>query len=450
MSGFFHPTYGLRAYVLADAVREVGPLARGADGRFWGYADGVWAPADQVVHARIVRALGDRYRPHHRQAVIDVLNAELHEIDLRPPSHLINMADVMVEYGSGPVARPHDPAAGCTVQLPVAWDPAARCPDFDRFLGEAVNEDDRERVWEMIGYLMMPGNPLQRTFLLYGSGGNGKGVLLDVIKALLGVGNLSNVPLHDFAESRFATAELVGKLANICGDIDATFIDRTGVIKQLTGEDSVKAERKNGQPFSFDFWGKLLFSANAIPAAADSSIGWLRRWEPVNFPNAPALPDLDLKRRLTSPESLRGIAYRAVCALPGLLERRAFTVGASATRSRADFAERNNIVLAWIADDETGGWWDPSGWYERKILWSEFGRWYRISHPSGRLMSKSTFYDRLAQVPQLRPATRNGLRGYAGMRLLADTAEGQHVVHPDLEMHPGQGAEAECTPLPGL
>ena len=54
-----------------------------------------------------------------------------------------------------------------------------------------------------------------------GRGRNGKTVFLNVLQALAGSDNISSVPLQVLAENRFAAAELVGKLGNICGDIDA-------------------------------------------------------------------------------------------------------------------------------------------------------------------------------------------------------------------------------------
>jgi putative DNA primase/helicase len=421
-SRYFSPDFGLMASRAASAVRDGGPLMRGADGRLWAYAGGVWSPGDREVAARVVALLGDRYRPHHRQAIVEVLGATLDVLHVRPVSEFVNMPNGLVRWASpdGPTLIDHHPESFSTVQLPVEFVPGSECPEFERFLTEAVAPDDQARVWELIGYLMMSGNPLQRLFLFTGGGGNGKGVLLDVIKRVLGPSNVSSVPLHDFADNRFATAELVGKLANICGDIDATFIEKTGMIKQLAGEDTIKAERKGEQQFDFDFFGKMLFSANAIPQAADSSTGWLRRWEIVHFPNAPAAPDIDLKRRLTSPESLQGIAYRALRALPTLMGRRAFDRGEAANRAFREFAERNNLLLQWLADEEHGGYYDETGFYPRRVFWQAFRRWYEENNPSGRVMGTQGFYERCRQIKGIREVKR-GVYGWAGIRLHKDT-----------------------------
>jgi putative DNA primase/helicase len=415
---YFHPDYGLRAYATMRAVIDdhVDPLGVDADGRFWAYARGVWSLGQRVVDARVARQLGERYRPQHQRAVEHVLRVELPAVEAAPVPGYINVPNGMIRWDapSEPMLLEHHPEYGSTVQLPVAWDPDAVCPAFDAFIDASVPADDRQRVWEMLGYLMMSGNPLQRLFLLYGGGGNGKGVLLHVIKHLLGPGNTSAVPLHEFTESQFATAELFGKLANICGDIDASFIEHTGRIKEMAGEDMMKGERKFGQPFYFEFWGKAIFSANGIPAAADSSHGWVRRWEVVGFPNEPEAPDRRLKARLVEPESLAGIAYRAVWALRELMARGDFDRGDAARASHREFAHKSNRILLWIDEEMLI---DPDSWRNRVDLLQAYRRWEHVQNPNGRgSMTAQTFYERLRQIRGLRPAKIRGINGFWGLR----------------------------------
>jgi putative DNA primase/helicase len=82
----------------------------------------------------------------------------------------------------------HDPAIPSTVQLAIDWDPDAQCADFHRFLDDVIPADDQSRVWQLIGYMLMSGNPLHRAFLLAGGGRNGKGAFMRTVLALLGKG----------------------------------------------------------------------------------------------------------------------------------------------------------------------------------------------------------------------------------------------------------------------
>lgn len=419
---YFHKVDGLKAFAAAMAVRDLGPVRWGIDRTLWCYQNGVWRSNEQLIHKRIVRTLGDNYRPGHGQTVRDVLRAELAEIDIEPVEKYINVSNGMVEWNSPYVIDKHGHGELylSTVQLPVTWKASGTCPAFDDFLAESVAPDDVQRVWEIIGYLMLSGNPLQRAILLTGGGGNGKGVLLEVIKHLLGEENCTSVPLHDFADNRFVTAELFGKLANICGDIDATYIENTSRIKEITGEDTVMGERKGQNPFYFKPWCKMVFSANDIPASADSSSGWTRRFEIVNFPNVPPIAKRDLKARLTTPASLSGIALKAVKALRELMERGDFPAGDARSEAHNEFAERSNIALRWL-NSALVDYPVPhaASWTKQADVWEAFKPWMWGEVGAGAQINKRTFYARLKAVRGVLFRKHDGYDGYRGFALRA-------------------------------
>lgn len=411
---------GLLAVKAARRVLDMGPLMVDGQGQFWAYLDGVWRPdvAAIEIRRRAVRLLGERYRPAHFRTLIEVLGAQCDLFDVAPAPAVINFRNGMVRWAGDPdpVLVDHHPEFMSTVRIPLEWDPAAVCPMFDEFLESAVPEDDRDRAWQVLGYLLMSGNPLQRIFMLTGTGGNGKGVYLNVIRALLGNENTAAEPLHDLSENRFSTAELHGKLANICGDIDATFIQNTARIKELSGDDRMKGERKNERQFYFTFWGKAIFSANAVPGSADSSKGWTRRWEVVPFPYAPTKPDPTLSQRIVATE-LPGIAYKAVYALRQLMEAGEFFRGESAENAHAEFAEKANRVLRWINDPDSNVTADETVWNKGTILLSAFRQWESYDQGSGHKDIGSQRFNELARQAGLLAAKRQGQRGYWGLRV---------------------------------
>lgn len=407
---------GIRAVATADAVRSLGPIRFGVDRTFWCYRNGVWHSDDDLLHARIVRTLGDDYRGVHGHTIRDVLRAEVGRIEIEPQRRWINMSNGMLDWNAvvAPDLVQHNELYLSTVQLPVAYRRGATCAAFDDFLAWAVAPDDIERVWEIIGYLMMAGNPLQRAIMLVGNGGNGKGVLLEVIKALLGDENCTSVPLHDFSENRFVTAELFGKLANICGDIDATYVENTSRIKEITGEDTVMGERKGQDPFHFRPWCKMVFSANDIPGSSDSSRGWTRRFELVNFPNTPAIADRALKQRLTTPASLSGIALKAILALRRLMARGDFTDGEARDAANRRFAEGSNTALRWLYDVCAYPVPHEEHWTPTVVVWVAAKPWLWAE---GSRQTKRSFYADLKQAPGVRFVKRDGADGFTGFRL---------------------------------
>lgn len=417
---YFHGRDGLKAYAAANAVRDLGPVRYGIDRTFWCYMNGVWRSNEELLHSRIVRVLGDDYRPSHAQTIRDVLRAELPRLEIAPVEKYINVSNGMIEWNSSHVIdrHGHGELYLSTVQLPVTWRASGTCPAFDDFLEWAVAPDDVQRVWEIIGYLMLSGNPLQRAVLLTGGGGNGKGVLLEVIKQLLGEDNCTSVPLHDFADNRFVTAELFGKLANICGDIDATYIENTSRIKEITGEDTVMGERKGQDPFYFKPWCKMVFSANDIPGSADSSSGWTRRFEIVHFPNVPAVKDRGLKARLTTPASLSGIAIKAVRALRDLMARGDFADGEARGEAHREFAERSNIALRWLNSGAVDYPIEPAAaWTKSSDVWEAFRPWMWGEVGTGAQLTKRGFYAKLKQAPGVHFKKRDGVDGFRGFAL---------------------------------
>jgi putative DNA primase/helicase len=440
---YFNPDFGLMARRAADDVLKHRPLRIGADRLFWGYSEGLWTLAEDDVSKIIVRLLDERYRPHHETAIQRVLRATVPDLPENPTENKINMSNGMLHWSNAPDAPellPHHEFYLSAVQLPVRWKDDAECPQFDEFVEQCVAADDRQRLWEIIGYLMMWGNPLQRMFLLTGPGGNGKGVLLAVIKALLGQRNCAAVPLYKFVEDRFAPADLYGRLANISGDIDAEYLERTGQIKELSGEDTIRAEEKGKKAFNFQFQGKSIFSANGLPSSSDASVGWLRRWEVVDFPNAPARPDRGLKSRLTRQGELEGIARKAVYALRELMARGDFERGASAARVHETFAQKSNKVLLWL--DETCVR-VPGTHYDRRELLKRFRMWDAFENPASRPMGSQTFYDRLRAIAWVRELTRNGVRGFGEFRFRDEVSYGAVIGEEPAETAPGRGVQIE-------
>lgn len=439
---------GLLAVKAARRVLDAGPLMVDEQGVFWVYEDGVWRPdlTGRTLRARIVRLLGERYRPTHHRTVHEVLSTLAGPFDVRPATEVMNFRNGMLRWQADPdpVLVEHHPEFMSTVRLPLDWDPAAVCPTFDAFLQEAVPPDDLDRAWELLGYLLMSGNPFQRMFMLTGTGGNGKGVYLNVIRAMLGDQNTAAEPLHDLAENRFSSAELHGRLANICGDIDSTFIHNTARIKELCGDDRMKGERKNERQFYFKFWGKAIFSANSMPGSSDSSKGWTRRWEVVPFPYAPTRIDPDLSARIVASE-LPGIAVKAVNALRTLMEVGQFSRGESADNAHAEFAEKANRVLRWMADPDSNVTPEVNTWNKGTILLSAFRHWEAYDQGNGHKDIGSQRFNELARQAGLTYAKRRGQRGYYGLHV-ADSVMIRPLDVPYRNQHAGDSLVAEVPP----
>ena len=246
---------GLLARDLADAVMASVTCGFGyPDQRFYIYDNGVWLPDDGRIEGGDHPAAGQPVpqRAHPHRARPDPHSPGTARITDNPLADYVNVPNGMVAWKTGDLLA-HSPDYRSTVQLPVAYDPNANCPLFEKFIAEVLPPDLYEPtgdslgfIWELIGYTLYSGNPLHVAVLLYGKGRNGKGTLIRVLKALLGDRNCSTVGLHQLVENRFRAATLFGKLANLAGDLDSNWLDNTAMFKAITGGDTVQAEHKYG------------------------------------------------------------------------------------------------------------------------------------------------------------------------------------------------------------
>lgn len=403
---------GLLVATLAQDIIAEGPLAEGIDDIVWSYRGGVWNPDKYVVRTRCARLLGERYRDSHARNAESVVRSMGRKINCDPISTVVNFRNGLYSWRTGRLER-HSPDVLSTVQMSVDWDPDALCPDFDKFLDQVLAPDMLDLIWELIGYLMYSGNPLHKAVMLVGGGRNGKGTFLRVINKLLGEANVSAVSLNDLVGTRFSIASLFGKIANIAGDIDGTYLESTAMFKALTGQDLVSAEYKGRDRFEFTAWAVPVFSANKIPGSADTTTGYMSRWVVVDFPNDFAgKEDRGLDARIGTPAELAGVAAKAMPALLRLLDRGAFELPESAQATKKEFERRVNQINAWLDECTL---MDPGlPHINRTVLYTAYKAW--AQRDGYKALKAPEFYDRLEQAG-CDAKTINGNRGFAGIKI---------------------------------
>jgi P4 family phage/plasmid primase-like protien len=263
--------------------------------------------------------------------------------------------------------KPHSPEFMTTVRIPIChknkdnlmydffeWvnDPieTPSCPRILKFMHEVMAPEDVETVLDFIAYCLWRGLPFHKYLLLNGSGRNGKGSLLRIIRCFLGSQNVSSESLHRLLENRFATAQLYGKLANIDADLSKESLKNTGLLKKLTGGDAISAEKKFMPPFTFVNYAKLIFSANEIPQTNDETDAFFSRLIIVNFPHQflGEKSDPYLLDKLTTEDELSGLLKVVLKRLPRVLEKGIHTESSSIDQNYEKYILSSNPVRAFV------------------------------------------------------------------------------------------------------
>lgn len=330
----------------ALAIQDMRPLANGADGSFWAHDDGIWTPQPHVVADSLTLSLGDSYKPWMVREVSDHLASRIPQMVVEPTPEVINFRNGMLFWQENEL-RDWDPIIHSTIQLPHNYNPAAECPTFDQFLEESLPPAGVKLAWEILAVALYSGNPIQRAILLYGPPASGKSQFLDVVSGLLGQENVSRVTLQGLS-ARFNAAELYGRAANICADIDATKISETGAFKMIVAGDTVQAERKNRDPFNFRPFATQFFSANTIPGSDDRSGAWTRRFAVLHFPTVRPAEQRVLGFAQVMLQEAEGIIAKAIRILPEVILRGEYSLVQS---DQADFERQTDYVLQFVEDE---------------------------------------------------------------------------------------------------
>jgi len=343
--------------MLADLICAGEHFAQDAGGRLYRYADGVYRPRgehfvrSEVKRLCVARNMTKAWSTRLANEVTEFIHVDAPQLWERPPIDVLNVQNGLLRVTDRKLL-PHNPDHLSPVQLPVTFDPMARCPNIDAFVGQVFPPDAHDLAWEIPAWLMLPDTSIQKAILLTGEGNNGKSTWLSLVAAFLDKRNTSGVSLHKLEADKFAAARLIGKLANICPDLPSKHLAGTSTFKAITGGDTLTAEYKFKDSFDFTPFCRLVFSANHPPRSSDSSHAFFRRWLVVPFDRTfgpdEQIPRDILDAMLTSPAELSGLLNQALDALDHLRQRRAFSEPESVKKAWEDFHSETDPMAVWL------------------------------------------------------------------------------------------------------
>jgi putative DNA primase/helicase len=171
------------------------------------------------------------------------------------------------------------------------FDPDAECPGFEYFFNQILpNQLEREFVIRWLGYLLSGLVTLQFFLFLFGSGSNGKSVLVELLYWLLGdyaQKIQTEMLMKQYRSSQSASPDLVslaGRRLIYCNETNEGQRLDDARVKELTGGDTITGRVPYApQAISFAPTHKLIMVGNHAPIIQDDSYGMWRRIKLIPF-----------------------------------------------------------------------------------------------------------------------------------------------------------------------
>ena len=295
---------------------------------------GIYIAGGEILLKTILEEICPSIKTHEVTEIIDKVKRRTykdrclfdHEINV------INLKNGLLDIGTE-IFRQHSSRHLSLVQLPITYNPEAKCPNILKFLGQVFKPKDVFTALEFLGYCLLRRAKYEKALMCVGKGSNGKSTFLRLIECFLGKKNVSHVSLQDFSFDKFAASDLYGKMANIFADLKTQSILDSGIFKVLVSGDSLRAQEKHKKSFSFNNYAKIIFSANQIPEAQED-YAYFRRWTILVFDRIfeGVERDSNLIARLTTDSELSGLLNLALVGLRQLKRDNGFK------------DEKNNII----------------------------------------------------------------------------------------------------------
>lgn len=316
------------------------------------YKDGVYTSAYKDIEKAMIDVIPN-LKDVQRKEVFKYLMLICDEKE-QSDANLIAFNNGVYDLVTGEL-KPFSTDIVITNKIPWDYKPDAYSELADSTLNKLACGDAaiRALLEECIGYCFYRRNELGKAFILTGDKSNGKSTFLDCVKAILGDRNISALDLKELGD-RFNTSMMFGKLANIGDDIGDDFLQgsQVSVFKKIVTGNRIKAERKGQDPFEFNPFIKLLFSANDIPRMKDKTGAVRRRLViiPFNATFTRADPDYDvnIKYKLIQQDSIEYLIRLGITGLDRVRKNQGFTSSDKVQHQLDEYEEENNPILAFI------------------------------------------------------------------------------------------------------
>jgi len=245
------------------------------------------------------------------------------------------------------------------------------------FLNDIFNHDQEliRFIQKAVGYSMTGSTREQVMFILHGKGRNGKSIFIETIREILG--NYSdNIQAKTLMVKRGDTinndiAKLQGVRLVTSSEPNEGFRFDEGLIKQLTGGDTVTARFLYGEEFNFDPKFKIWVTTNHKPLVRGTDDGIWRRLLLIPFkvqiPEEKVDKDLKYKLMREAPAILNWMVEGCV-----LWQKEGLGVPKEVLKASESYRQEMDVLEQFVADEcEVGEGYEVAA----KDLYNTYKKW---------------------------------------------------------------------------
>jgi len=268
---------------------------------------------------------------------------------------LINLQNGTLSIDGDKIAlRKFDANNLLTYQLNYQYNPDATCPMFMEFLNRVLPDINKQYILsEFLSYVFVPVSKLklEKTILLYGQGGNGKSVIFDIVRAILGEENICSYTLQNLTDTNgYYRAKLPNKLLNYSSEIGKN--NNNDLVKKLISIEPIDCRTPHNEPFQGVDYAKLMFNCNELPKEVEHTNAFFRRLVILNFDVT--IPkheqDRNLAQKIISSE-LSGIFNWILEGLKRLIKQGDLTKSKEVDEASRLYQTESNSVLTFIEEE---------------------------------------------------------------------------------------------------
>jgi len=176
-----------------------------------------------------------------------------------------------------------------TKQANVIYDKDAKFPLWNKFINEIFDKDTAKYMQKIVGLCMTVEMKEQKFWCLHGTGNNGKGVLINILFHILDDYALG-VDVDVLMESKSdgnapkpGIVKMIGRRLIVATENEIGQALNQGLIKQITGCDTIQARDLNRPPIEFKPVCKIFIVTNHKPRATAGGYSLWRRLRLIPF-----------------------------------------------------------------------------------------------------------------------------------------------------------------------